>query len=518
MQIRLEKTVLILQDKAWGQENLHNTLSDFKSDLASEVIQQKDSERFILKHDSNLEKLQFSYTLQQDTKGNLTTMDTYRPVIQEEFFHVFSHNMFMLPRHYVPNSQEPFDVMIDWTGFPDDLNFINSFATNERIQKIKNTDEQHFHSAVFTGGDYRPYHMNIQGNEAVFGIRGDWQVFQDSNIVKILEKTLKVQRDFWQDHSQNYFAVTMTPTFLENGSSFQGSGLTNSFATSASNNQFLEYEGLIYLFNHELQHNWTGITIKNENEEEQYWFSEGFTEYYTFKNIAKNHIGGLDETYFIEKMNEFITKLYISPIREVPNSEINYNNFWRSYEFSKLPYRRGAIFAFYLDELIQKDSNGEKSLDDLMLAIKEDAVKNDQRLSHSYFINKVNEYIKEDIQPFFDRHIIKGKLYDLESIFTTFGYEYNPTSPIYDLGFTLTEDGKRIAQIDQTSNAYKSGLRKGDRLTLRSYYPENADFEAEFKVLKNNKEVSHKFFPVKHAKIPALVDSEQNKKTLSFSS
>ena len=177
------ETVLILQDKAWGEENLHNTLSNLRSEHTSEIIQERDSQRFVLKHDSNLKKLQFSYTLQQDTEGNLTTKDTYRPVIQEEFFHVFSHNMFMLPRDYVPNSNEPFDVMIDWTGFPDDLNFINSFATNERIQKIKNTDEQHFHSAVFTGGDYRPYHMNIQGNEAVFGIRGDWQVFQGSIIV-----------------------------------------------------------------------------------------------------------------------------------------------------------------------------------------------------------------------------------------------------------------------------------------------------------------------------------------------
>ena len=121
-----------------------------------------------------------------------------------------------------------------------------------------------------------------------------------------------MQRDFWQDHSQKYFAVTMTPTHQENGSSYQGSGLTNSFATSASNNDNLDPEGLVYLFNHELQHNWTGHTIVNQNEEEQYWFSEGFTDYYTLKNIAKNKISDLDGDYFIKMFNQTIkTPLHI---------------------------------------------------------------------------------------------------------------------------------------------------------------------------------------------------------------
>lgn len=511
------ETVVIMQDKAWGEENLHNTLSNVRSEQALEIIQEKDSQRFTLKHDPTLKKIQFSYILQQDTDGELTTKDTYRPVIQKEFFHVFSHNLFMLPRDYVPNSHTPFDVAIDWTDFDEDVNLINSFDTNNRLQKIEKTDERHFHSAVFTGGDYRPHILDIQGNKAVLGIRGDWKVFQDSAIVKTLEKTLHVQRDFWQDHSQKYFAVTMTPTHLENGSSFQGSGLTNSFATTASNNEYLNYEGLIYLFNHELQHNWTGHTIKNQEEEQQYWFSEGFTEYYTIKNIAKNQIGGLDKTYFIQKLNEFIEKLYMSPVREAPNSDINYNNFWRSYEFSKLPYRRGAIFAFYLDELIQKDSQGAKSLDDLMLAIKKDAIEKEQRLSHEYFVAKVNEFVSEDIQPFFDKHIVNGELYDLAAIFEAFGYDFNPTTTVYDLGFRMTEDRKGIAEIDPTSNAYKAGIRKGDQIVQRKY-AHDPTYEAEFITLKNGKEIVHRFFPSKNAQIPTLVNSDQNKKALPFPS
>ena len=238
----------------------------------------------------------------------------------------------------------------------------------------------------------------------------------------------------------------MTPTYKKNGSSYQGSGLTNSFATTASNNDKLDPEGLIYLFNHELFHNWIGHTITNENEEQQYWFSEGFTEYYTIKNIAKNEINGLDKDYYIKKLNEFINVLYTSPVKEAPNSEITYDNFWSSWDYSNLPYKRGALFAFYLDHKIHKDSNGEKSLDNFMLSLKDDAVKNSQKINHEYFLKKVNAFLKEDITPFFDTHIEKGKLYNLHSIFQEFGYEFNPTTKIYDLGFTFTEDKKSYSR------------------------------------------------------------------------
>ncbi|MBL4604911.1 MAG: hypothetical protein JKY02_04405 [Flavobacteriaceae bacterium] len=510
------ETVLLLQDKAWGEENLYNVLRDLRSEQASEIIKERDSNRIVIKHKKGIEKIHLSYNIQQDTKGCLTTKGTYRPVIQETYFHVFSHNVFMIPGDYVPDATTPFDVIIEWVGFDEDFNLVNSFDTNNRKQKITDTNEHYFHSAIFTGGDYRPYILDIKGNKAVLGIRGDWEIFQDSTLVHVLEKTLNVQREFWKDHSQKYFAVTMTPTYQERGSSFQGSGLTNSFATSATNNEYLELKGLVYLFNHELQHNWIGLLIKNDNEEEQYWFSEGFTDYYTIKNIAKNKIYNLDESYFINEFNQMIKVLYTSPVKEAPNKDINYDNFWTSRDYEKLPYRRGALFAFYLDNKIKQDSNGAKSLDDLMLELKEDALKNQQRITHSYFISKANKYLNEDLKPFFDLHIESGKLYDLESIFKEFGYQFNPTSEVYDLGFTFSEDKKQVADIEEDSNAYKAGLRKGDQITGRSYYIGYTDYEATIKIKKGKKEVTYKFFPTKLAAIPTLLNNQNNIKTLSF--
>ncbi|WP_460220265.1 hypothetical protein [Psychroserpens sp. MEBiC05023] len=512
------QSILLYQNKAWGQDSLHNVIHNIK--LLSEkgiVTSHSDSGWFKITHPKDTKQLELSYTIKQDRKGELTTWDTYRPIVQPEYFHLFSHNFFMLPKAVIEASNDNFNVVIQWTDFPEDYTIANSFASNERYQIIENISEEKFHTAVFVGGDFRIHEMNIDTNKVAFIIRGEWEVLNDSTMVKILEKTVTAQRDFWQDHSQDYFAVTMIPTFQERGSSFQGSGLSNSFATNATNNKYLEIEGLVYLFNHELQHNWTGHIIQNDNEEEQYWFSEGFTDYYTLKNIAKGNIYNLDEGYFIDEFNGFIKSLYTSPVREMPNSEMNYDNFWSGKEgIQKLPYRRGAILAFYLDQKIKLDSKGKFSLDNVLLDIKNDALNSNQKITHPYFINTVNTYLNANFKPFFDTHIEQGKLYDLNQIFTDFNFEYTPTAKVFDLGFTFSEDKKRIVSIDKNSEAYKAGLRSGDQLISRSYYYDSIEHEAEFTVIRNDKEISISYYPIKNAQIPQLKNNQHNKILLRF--
>lgn len=513
-----DETILLFQDQAWGQDSLHNVIREIKLlSEKGEVISNRDSGWFQIKHPKGLKQIELEYTVKQDTKGDLVTRATYRPVIQPEYFHAFSHNLFMLPKNIIDASNDDFDVTLKWESFSEDYKIANSFGSNELIQTIDNTSEDKFHTAIFVGGDFRVHEIDIKNNKVAFIIRGEWEVFNDSTMVSMLGKTVAAQRDFWQDHTQDYFAVTMIPTIQEQGSSFQGSGLTNSFATNASNNKYLEVEGLVYLFNHELQHNWTGHIIKNDDEEKQYWFSEGFTDYYTLKNIAKGNIYNLDESYFIKEFNSFVRALFTNPVREMPNSEMTYDNFWSGKEgMQKLPYRRGAVLAFYLDNKIKQDTNGDKSLDDVLLDFKNDALKSEQKITHSYFIKTVNKYLKDDFKPFFDTHIEEGKLYDLTAVFKDFGFEYDPTSKVFDLGFTFSDDKKSIVSVDENSEAYKAGMRAGDLLRSRSYYYDSTEHEAEFILVRDGKDVNVKYLPVKQANIPQLKNSEENKKKLGF--
>ena len=506
-------TTLSFPNEAWGQEGLHKALGKMQLlNVEGAVEKDADSSRIVLMHPKDVEELEFEYFLKQDFEGDVSTSKIYRPIINKTYFHAFSHNMFMIPE----NAGESEDILLDWTSLPEEYTIHNSFGSKEKIQLLKDQDVGLFSNAIFVGGDFRVFNDEIQGNKISLATRGEWIPFKDEEVFKVLEETLTYQRNFWNDHSQEYFTVTMQPFPQENGSSFQGTGLTNSFATSVSNNDQTEIGQMVYLFNHELMHNWIGHTIKNDNEEEQYWFSEGFTEYYTFKNIAKNKINGLDGTFFIEELNRTIRDLYASSVAEAPNSEVNYDNFWTNYEYSKLPYWRGAIFAFYLDQSIQRISGGEKSLDDVMHQIYADVTTSDQKLTHDYFIGVMKNYWDGDFEAVFQKHIEEGQKVDLVALFDDLGLDYSPESDIYELGFEFTEDRKGIASVVEGSKAWEAGVREGDEVFSRSIWQGSIDHEAELSLKRNGERINIAFYPITKAAVPQLKPTSENVEKLGF--
>ena len=506
-------TTLSFPNEAWGEENLYNTLGEMRLLNVEGVVEKDaDSSRIVLMHPKDTEQLEFEYFLKQDFEGELSTRAVYRPVINQDYFHLFSHNMFMVPE----NARDRLDISLDWTGFPKEYTIHNSFGSQEREQLLKHMDKELFGSAIFVGGDFKVLSGEIHGNQISLATRGEWIPFQEEDVFQVLEQTLTCQRNFWNDHSQEYFTVTMQPFPQETGSSFQGTGLTNSFATSISNNDFTDIEQLVYLFNHELMHNWIGHTIKNENEEEQYWFSEGFTEYYTFKNIAANKINGLSGAFYIHEINRTIRDLYASPVAEAPNADINYENFWGNRDYSKLPYWRGAVFAFYLDQKIRETSKGKQSLDDVMHQIYKDAKAKDQKLTHAYFIKVMQEFLGDDFEAFFQKHIEEGTKVDLYGLFDELRLEYDPMNDIYELGFEFTEDRKEIQSVVEGSAAWNAGLREGDEVFSRSIWQGSIDHEVELGVKRDGKTLKFAFYPIKKAMVPQLKETKSNIEKLGF--
>ena len=506
-------TTLSFPSEAWGQEDLYNSLGSIHLlNVEGTVEKVADSSRIILMYPKDTEKLELEYFLKQDFEGDITTSKIYRPIISKEYFHLFSHNMFMVPE----KAEDNLDIALDWTAFPEKYSIHNSFGSQEIEQFLKNQDMDLFGSAIFVGGDFRIFKGDIEGNQISLATRGEWIPFEDEDVFKVLEETLTYQRNFWNDHSQEYFTVTMQPFPQENGSSFQGTGLTNSFATSVSNNDQTEIGQMVYLFNHELMHNWIGHTIKNDNEEEQYWFSEGFTEYYTFKNISSNNINGLGGDYFIDELNRTIRDLYASSIGEAPNSEISYDNFWTNYEYSKLPYWRGALFAFYLDQKIQRTSDGKQSLDDVMHQIYADATSKEQKLTHAYFVGLMEGFWEGDFENVFQKHIVAGQKLDLVTLFDALGLGYIPDSDIYELGFEFTEDRKGIGSVVEGSKAWEAGVRQGDEVFSRSIWQGSIEHEVKLGLRRNGEELDISFYPVTKAAVPQLKPTTKNIEKLGF--
>ena len=104
---------------------------------------------------------------------------------------------------------------------------------------------------------------------------------------------------------------------------------------------------------------------------------------------------------------EVIQRLYNNKERNQPNYLIK-DNYWKSPSFGKLPYRRGAVFAFWLDNQILKKSRYTRSLDDLMRELRQICLKPGQKFTDERFLELVQNYLHEDLSYLFQKHILSG--------------------------------------------------------------------------------------------------------------
>jgi len=508
-------TLLEYADNPWGEEGMQQCIFSMKTpDIESTISKDSINNVIRIEHEPLDKKIRFEYLILQDFEGTIHTSNYFRPVINLQYFHFIAQSFFMLPKHFIKDNDTKINVEIVWQDFPKDYVIHNSFGSQERKQSISNITKIKFQESVFVGGDFRLYEKEIEGNRLILATRGEWLGFRDAEVVDLLYTTVKSQRNFWNDHSQKYFTVTMMPFPMENARSYSGTGLTNSFATSVSNNEHTSINQLLYLFNHELMHNWIRVNSGIENEEQQYWLSEGFTDYYTYKNISKNRILNSDASYFFDNINKTIRELFTSPVAERPNSDLNTEIFWTNRYYEKLPYLRGALIAFILDLKIQNESNGTYSLDDVVKELFLKVDRDSLIFNEKAFIEVANTYVNNPIDEFIHDHIIQGKLPDLEYFFSKYKLQFESFSDAFDLGFTPNDQYNKILDIDTTSNAYKAGLRKTDQLGRWGFTHGVIDKEIRISVYRKGTKETIIYLPVKKMKIPNLLDNTYNRKQI----
>lgn len=422
-------TLLSFQNYAWGEENLFNCLDSVSAlNKGVKVEQFPDKDEIHVSNHRPKEELRLVYYIQKEPDYEFKGASSYRPEINSDYFHILGHSLLALPQR---DTQE-LQMKIQWNCPSEEFYVHNSFG-NEKEQ-ILNIDLDAFYSSLFVGGDYRSYQFEIKGKPVYYTTRGKWKTIKDDEVVEMVKKTIETQRNFWNDHSDTLFTIFMTPTnepWTETSKSFSlgGTAMHNSFGAFCSNNDGLqlysdkgesESPSLVWLYNHELMHNWIGHTIKNKEEEQQYWFSEGFTEYYAHKNMLFNNF--CDTGQFLSVVNSVLRKHQNSPVSTAPNDSINRANFWGTRTYQKLPYNRGFLYAFFLDGMLYKKG---KKLNDLMHQFYEKST-NDQafRLGDSTFIEGVSYYLdSKDVNNWHQKYILDGEYIDFTG-FEGLGLDY----------------------------------------------------------------------------------------------
>lgn len=431
-----DSTSFRFYNETWGQNNLTNCLKLIQKENPKYTFKiVADSNRIVVYHPKE-KNISFSYHIVQDVKDE-SSGPKFRPLLQKEYFHILGQSLFVVPEAILKNGNDDPEIIanIEWLHFPDNFIIHNTFGTQQLKQTLRVKLSSEWYNSVFVGGDYRIKSFTYLEKPIYFAIRGKWLgTYTDENLFQAFKTTIQTQRTFWKDNDFDYYTVIITPTITEtdsidNGQVIVGSCVKNGFLIQSSNTPFNDFATMKYIFNHEMMHTWIGVKIAMRNEELNYWFSEGFTDYYAYKNRLRNNDITFDQ-WAMEFNTDVIKAHWTNPEKNVPNYVVK-DNFWTNRNVEKIPYRRGAIFAFWLDNQILKKSNYTQSLDDLMRDLLKLCVSENRKFTDELFLELAQQYLNKDISYFFQKHLINGIDFDLknEDVIEAFTIEYSENIP-----------------------------------------------------------------------------------------
>lgn len=230
-------------------------------------------------------------------------------------------------------------------------------------------------------------------------------------IQQSLEKVLPAYKNIFGELPTANYLVCASKNTIQDGEAY-----TNSFHQMFLDKD-LEYNKLVWAntLAHEMFHYWNGTNfIYSDDYEGNYWFSEGFTNYYSSLTLLKTGIISEEDylkflAFQFSKM-DFAQKNSKERTSLVAAGKSKINN-WH------FIYGGGTSVAFILDVEIRTVTKGRKSLDDFMKVLYSKYGKLNQPINLEIQIEELNHLTNSDFRSFFDQYIT-GTTSALEAIVT----------------------------------------------------------------------------------------------------
>jgi predicted metalloprotease with PDZ domain len=476
------ETALRLPSSWGGQEELWRVVADLAAVSGAELRDGDAPNTRVLRHRPNA-RIHIRYRVVQDWQGapNAQQGNTYRPAIQPTYFHLIGDASLVTPAERDLGTPVRFRVRRLPRGWSFASDLEHPGLTLGRVW-----------SSVTVGGDFRI--LSSPADRVRVAIRGAWS-FSDAEFSDRVAGIVAAQRRFWGDGPSPYLVTVLQLTSPHTGwLSLGGTGLQDAFAFFATPNA--EAAQITRTLAHESMHTWIPGRIggmPQENEAADYWLSEGFTDFYTSRILARD--GAWTPAQFAEDLNRMLRAYAESPVREAPNARI-VADFWREQPVQQLPYQRGRLLATLWDARLR--ANG-RSLDDVMREMRVRAESGDA-LKAAQLFPAVAEAFGLDTRADIVSHVEHGAPILLpEDVFAPCGRVETRQAPRFHRGFDIeatTAHDNIITGVDPASPAYAAGMRDGMALVRRAAGEiGDADQEIAYVVREGEAERTIRYLP-----------------------
>jgi predicted metalloprotease with PDZ domain len=391
-----------------------------------------------------------------------------RPILNAEQFHAYGYLALLVPGGLDARSDRP--VEIEWSGFEAaGWQVACSFGVGPGPHRFTASLDD-LRNAVYIAGSLALERRDVEGRPVHVALAGrDWS-FTAAQLADLVGTIVAQERRFFADFDIPYFLVTAIPIGqpAEGSRSMGGTGLKHSFSLAMLATTGLEGGhdfGMRGLLAHEMFHTWIGGAIAPEDPEQLvYWFTEGFTDFYTRRMLLRGGLATPEE--WASVVDARLAELYTSPAATAPNERIR-TDFWTRGAVKRLPYLRGDLVAMLVDAWIHRRSSGARSLDDLMRELLREVRSTGEKYTTEELLRRIDAEGGEALAERIRRIVVDGELPDLAP--DDLGdcvLVHHEELPRYELGFDFESSTRtgRVAGVVPGSKAAGAGLRDGQKL------------------------------------------------------
>jgi len=302
--------------------------------------------------------------------------------------------------------------------------------------------------AMYWMGDPPPWDMDALGKRVrnlTAAVRGFFGEPQDSF------------RMFWRRAARGYGGAGGFRSFMLEYAEFSEEELTG--------------EALENLIAHESIH---GYALMNPVRQEDVWYREGIAVYYAV--VAPFLAGSVDKSYLLRWMNNNEQAYYTGGTTNLTWKYV-LDHYWTSTALARTSYYRGFIYLAYCEGLINKATNGTKSLDDVVIALYR-RYKAEYPTQTEHFLAVLGEYVGMEVAETSFKLFTDGDLIvPAADSLVRFGMRMKRTScEKLELGFSEGSLGTGIiTDLVPGSRAEEAGLREGDKVVRSGGFSTTGD-------------------------------------------
>lgn len=343
------------------------------------------------------------------------------------------------------------------------------------------------YDSPFEVSNYKEVDFTVEGkpHRIVFSGDGNYDMQRTAaDVAKIVEQAYKIFGEL--DYNDYTFIVNLRG----------GGGLEHLNSTALQYDRFgfkpeSRYKNFLGLAAHEYFHNFNVKRIRpdalgpfdyeHENYTRMLWVAEGGTEYYS--NLLLRRAGLITDKEYLDAKAKSIGQLMTQPGRfETSLEDASFDAWIKYYRQDENSvnnqisyYDKGEVINMLLDLTIREDSNGKKSLDDVMRYLFTEYFKKGRNYTPQDFQKAAELMAGRSLDDFFSKYVRGVVDPDYNTIFSVIGVQMNATdadSGKAYIGADLVEDNGRLTvrTVRSDTPAYEQGLNSGDQIVAIDGY------------------------------------------------